>query len=144
MSSNSSSPVDSMAEDVLDSSSTSSTSSSSSCGSPYRPSQILIDEYQALLSNTLDLDELKLHGYLPTQPIQAISDNDRGDDEVHPDGRAMTKAEKQNAKKKRRREREREAKAQSGRVKTGHGQSNISETVGIAKGEPPTVGRLQI
>jgi len=117
----------------------SSSSSSSLDGSPYRPPQILIDEYQALLSTTLNVDDLRLNGFLPTHPVHSTStiDLNGGDDDTHPDGRAMTKAEKQNAKKKRRREREREAKAQA---EGGTGQSVQPEDATLAEAKVSTVG----
>jgi hypothetical protein len=113
--------------------------SSSLDGSPYRPPQVLIDEYQALLSTTLRVDDLRLNGFLPTHPVHSTStiDLNLGTDDTHPDGRAMTKAEKQNAKKKRRREREREAKAQA---EGGTGQSVQSENATLAEAKVSTVG----
>jgi hypothetical protein len=80
--------------------------SSSSSGRkelPFQPPQQLFDQYQALLSQTIDIPNLTLAGLLPTQP--------QGDDDEMDGGKMMTKAEKQNAKKKRRKEREREAKS---------------------------------
>jgi hypothetical protein len=82
-------------------------SNTSSSGSheeiPFQPPQQLFDQYQALLSQTIDIPNLTLAGLLPTQP--------QGDDDEMDGGKMMTKAEKQNAKKKRRKEREREAKS---------------------------------
>jgi hypothetical protein len=96
-------------EDGNLSSSTSSSGDSSSSSTsgreeiPFQPPQQLLDQYQALLSQTIDIPNLILAGLLPTQPL--------GDDDEMDGGKMMTKAEKQNAKKKRRKEREREAKS---------------------------------
>lgn len=104
---------DSSDEDVSSNASSSGDSSSIRKETPFQPPRQLFDQYQALLSQTIDIPNLTLAGLLPTQPPVSCHGDEDGEMEG---GRAMTKAEKQNAKKKRRKEREREAKqAQLGR-----------------------------
>jgi len=98
---------DSSDEDISSNTSSSGNSSSIRKETPFQPPRQLFDQYQALLSQTIDIPNLTLAGLLPTQP--PISGHGDEDDQMD-GGRAMTKAEKQNAKKKRRKEREREAK----------------------------------
>jgi hypothetical protein len=90
---------------------------------PFQPPRQLFDQYQALLSQTIDIPNLTLAGLLPTQPPVSGHGDEDGEMEG---GRAMTKAEKQNAKKKRRKEREREAK----QAQMGHhlGDGQLEET----------------
>jgi hypothetical protein len=116
MSSGTSSPAGSDTE--------SDTASTYSVSEPTR--QALLGEYQALLSSTLDLDDLKYRGFPPTQPINS-GKRQEAEDERHEDERGMTKAEKQNAKKKRRREREREAKAMAEGSAANVGSARVAE-----------------
>ena len=91
----------------VDTASSSGSSSISRSSSPFEPLPELLDEYTRLIAS--QFEDLASTGLLPTQPIQGDSDGE----ETGEGGRAMTKAEKQNAKKKRRKERERLAREQA-------------------------------